>query len=137
MKLNQFNNFLINAIIIAVITVGCDIVFHVFLTHPFETPQYFESKLFFAFLTAVIVLSVLKKLKQKYLPVLILIGGALFASFASAFYTYGAPHFNVPVIYPIVLNLEYNASNFAGWIAHAICFIIAVTIVIKFFYKKN
>ena len=129
--------FLAGALFTAILTVIFDIVFHALLTHPFETPQYFESKFFFAFLAAIIVFAAMKILKYRHSTLAFAAGGALFATFASAFYTYLAPYFNVPSVYPIILGLEYNFSNFVGWVAHAICFTAAIFIVTSLFYKPE
>ena len=116
------------AVIVAVITIIMDFLFHVFLTNPMESITYFVIKFLLAFTvaTALFSLRIFEKSKKKLL--IIVITGLIFSTLMSTYYRaweFGEAHVPFGSRAPDIIGIPRNVLIlFSGiwWLSHAFFF---------------
>ncbi|MFA5821055.1 MAG: hypothetical protein WC873_03065 [Candidatus Gracilibacteria bacterium] len=137
----MFNSIFKKALLVAIITVLIDFVFHYFLTNPMETLTYFVIKFLLAFTVATALFSYKPLAKSKHPYLIIFITGLIFSALMSTYYrawelgeAYAPFGSRAPDIFGITRD---NLLLFSGtwWLGHGLFFTIG-GILAKKLWKK-
>jgi len=137
----MIENIFKKSLIVAVITILLDFLFHFFLTHPMESLTYFVIKFLLAFFVATGMFSlhfyINKKEKRKFI---IPITGLIFSTLMSVYYRaweLGEAHVLFGSRAPDILGIYRESILFPAmwWLGHASFFVIGVIIVNKLVKK--
>ncbi len=127
----MLNNQFKKSLIVALVTVSLDLLFHFFLTKPMETLTYFFIKFLLSFFVASALFSLdTTKLNKK--SSLIIITGLIFSTLMSTYYRaweLGEAYVPLGARAPDIIGINRNdLFLFSGtwWLAHALFFIIGV-----------
>lgn len=123
------------ALIVAVITVGIDFIFHYLFTNPMETMTYFVIKFLLAFLVASGLFNLNHYLQNTKKRIYIVpLAGLIFSTMMSIYYrAWELAEVHVPIgtRAPDIIGIaRENLLAFSGtwWIGHAVFFVIGVLI---------
>jgi len=132
-------NIFKKSLIISIITILLDFLFHLFLTNPMESITYFVIKFLLAFFVATGMFSLNIYTKKKNIT--IYISGLIFSTLMGAYYRaweLGEAHVPFGSRAPDILGIYRESILFPliWWLGHALFFIIGVFIVNKFIKEK-
>jgi len=132
----MINNLFKKSVIVAVITVFIDFLFHLFLTNPMESLTYFVIKFLLAFFVATSMFSLSIYIKKKNKTVIILITGLVFSTLMSTYYrAWELWESYVPFgsRAPNILGISRESIFFSlvWWLGHAFFFIIGAILANK------
>ena len=127
------------SLIISIIIILLDFLFHLFLTNPMESITYFVIKFLLAFFVATGMFSLNIYTKKKNIT--IYISGLIFSTLMSIYYRaweLGEAHVPFGSRAPDILGIYRESILFPliWWLGHALFFIIGVFIVNKFIKEK-
>lgn len=131
------------SLIVAIVTLILDFLFHVFLTNPMESLTYFVIKFLLAFFVASAMFSLsIYKLKEKKRKIIIILSGLIFSTLMSTYYRVwelSEAHIPFGSRAPDILGISRETILFAlvWWLGHALFFIVGIIIFNKLKSKDN
>ncbi len=126
------------SLVVAIITLAMDFVFHFFLTNPMESLTYFVIKFLLAFFVASAMFSLFSARKKGVKVTTAIITGLIFSTLMSVYYRaweLGEAYVPFGSRAPDILGIDRtNLLFFSGtwWLGHALFFFVGVLIANRF-----
>jgi len=131
----------VKPLIVAIVTIILDFLFHVFLTNPMESLTYFVIKFLLAFFIAVAMYSLKYYIKKKKPFLTISLTGIVFSTLMSIYYRaweLGEAHVPFGSRAPDILGISRDTIFFSltWWLGHAAFFVAGVLVANKLIKDK-
>lgn len=135
----MIENIFKKSLIVAVVTILLDFLFHFFLTNPMESLTYFVIKFLLAFFvaTAMFSLHIYTRHNKRRKIIILLLTGLIFSTLMSIYYRaweLGEAHVPFGSRAPDIIGVLRESLFFPliWWLGHALFFVIGVIVANKF-----